>query len=192
MLRFAVAGSPISTPLPGGTLEGLKQTSELGIGAMEIEWVQRVPDNTEHMEQIRKTAETLDIVLTVHAPYYINLNAQEPPKLEASKKRIVKALSMAQLAGARSVCVHPAFYLSMDPDVVFDNVYAATDEIMKLKDQLMDSYYGEEGRLVDGDQARKRNEEIEQKARSDQFYNQRHGAPINASNTNIRVDDEVD
>lgn len=135
MLRFAVAGVPISTPSPGGTVEGLHRAHRLGINAMEIEWVQRVPENPDHMEEIRSTAEALDIVLTVHAPYYINLNAQEPQKLEASKKRIVKALTMAQFAGARSVCVHPAFYLGMDRDVVFDNVYASTDEILKLKDK---------------------------------------------------------
>ena len=44
-------------------------------------------------------------------------------------------------------------------------------EIMKLKDQLMDSYYGKEGRLAEGDQARGGNDEIEPKAMSDQFYN---------------------
>ncbi|MDP7069457.1 MAG: TIM barrel protein, partial [Candidatus Peribacteraceae bacterium] len=41
------------------------------------------------------------------------------------------AMEMGQLAGAHSVCVHPAFYLKMDPEEVYDNVYRATDDIMK-------------------------------------------------------------
>lgn len=131
MLHFAVAGTPRSTPGSGGTLKGLAHAHSLGITAMELEWVQRVPKNPEHMEEIRKTAEKLDMYLTIHAPYFINLNAQEEEKLEASKIRILDAMEMGQLAGAHSVCVHPAFYLKMDPEEVYDNVYRATEDIMK-------------------------------------------------------------
>ena len=116
MLQFAVAGCPHSTPPPGGTVEGLKQARKLGITAMELEWVQRVPDSKERMKEIRSTAEELKMYLTVHAPYYVNLNATDPAKLSASKKRILLGLTMAELAGAHSVCVHPAFYLGMEPE----------------------------------------------------------------------------
>ena len=139
MLRFAVAGSPLSTPSPGGTVEGIKQASELGISAMEIEWVQRVPDAPKRMEEIKAVSKELNIILTVHAPYFVNLNAKEPEKLEASKKRILKALEMAELAGAISVCVHPAFYLGMEPEIAFKNVQKATADIMKQKSKLFPS-----------------------------------------------------
>jgi len=130
MLNFAVAGSPHSTPKPGGSVEGLKRAHRLGITAMELEWVQSVPKNPERMEEIRETAEELDMYLTVHAPYFVNLNAKEKEKLEASKKRILAAMEMGQLAGAHSVCVHPAFYLGMDPKKAYENVRHATDDIL--------------------------------------------------------------
>lgn len=114
-------------------MEGLKRAKELGINAMEIEWVQNVPKNPERMEEIRMTAEKLDITLTVHAPYFVNLNSPDPVKLSASIGRIVAALSMGQLAGVRSVCVHPAFYLEMNPAIAYDNVRRATEKILKLK-----------------------------------------------------------
>lgn len=136
LLNFAVAGSPLSTPSPGGTVEGIKQAHKLGITAMEIEWVQRVPNAPKRMEEIREVAEELGIYLTVHAPYYINLNAKEPEKLVASKKRILNALEMAELAGAHSVCVHPAFYLGMESEKAFKNVQKATADIMKKRDKL--------------------------------------------------------
>jgi deoxyribonuclease-4 len=136
MLRFAVAGCPHSTPSPGGTIKGLKRAAELGIGAMEIEWVQSVPKSPERMEEIRSTAQKLDITLTVHAPYYVNLNSPDPVKLAASIGRVVAALSMSQLAGVRSVCVHPAFYLGMDPKIAYDNVRLATEKILKSKAKL--------------------------------------------------------
>ncbi len=132
-LRFAVAGSPLSTPRPGGTVEGLKTAKRLGIDAMEIEWVQNVPRDTRRMEEIRETAGELDIVLTVHAPYYVNLNALEKAKLAASKKRILAALAMGELASVRSVCVHAAFYLGMEPTKAYRNVHHAIEGILRHK-----------------------------------------------------------
>ena len=136
MLHFAVAGVPHSTPGKGGTVDGLKHAHSIGITAMEMEWVQNVPKNPERMDEIRTTAEERNMYLTAHAPYFINLNAQEEEKLEASKLRILAAMEMGQLAGAHSVCVHPAFYLKMDPEDVYDNVYRATEDIMKRANKM--------------------------------------------------------
>lgn len=132
-LRFAVAGVPLSTPSPGGTVEGLKHAAKLGITAMELEWVQRVPPNEDRMILINTTAKELGMTLTVHAPYYINLNSPDPATLAASKKRILDALRMSEIAGVRSVCVHPAFNLGMPPDAVYENVRRAVDDIMSHK-----------------------------------------------------------
>jgi len=136
MLQFAVAGSPHSTPSPGGTVGGLLQAKKLGITAMEIEWVQSVPKSIERMAEIRETAETLGIALTVHAPYFVNLNSPDHAKLAASKRRVLDALSMAELCGARSVCVHAAFNLGLPPEKVLENVRRATEDIMKRKTAL--------------------------------------------------------
>ncbi|MDD5041480.1 MAG: TIM barrel protein [Candidatus Peribacteraceae bacterium] len=135
-LLFAVAGSPHSTPAPGGTVAGLQRAKKLGIAAMEIEWVQNVPKNPERMAEIRETAEELNIMLTVHAPYFVNLNSPDRAKLAASKRRVLDALSMAELCGARSVCVHAAFNLGQEPEKVYRNVRAATADIMQHKRSL--------------------------------------------------------
>ncbi|MBI3336402.1 TIM barrel protein [Candidatus Peregrinibacteria bacterium] len=136
MLIFAVPGTPRSTPLPGGTIEGLKRTKELGFSAMEIEWVQRVPSNVDHIEEIGGIAKSLDITLTIHAPYFVNFNATDPEKKEASIKRVLTCLMMAEIVGAISVCVHPAFYLGMDPKKAMDNVRRCMDRIMKHRDRI--------------------------------------------------------
>lgn len=133
MLHFAVAGVPFTTPKPGGTVEGLKHAASLGITAMELEWVQRVPPNEDRMLEINATAKGLGMTLTVHAPYYINLNSPDPATLAASKKRILDALRMSEIAGVRSVCVHAAFNLGLAPDKVYENVRRAVDDIMSYK-----------------------------------------------------------
>lgn len=139
MLHFAVAGVPLSTPKPGGTVNGLRHAHSLGITAMELEWVQRVPLNEERMAEIRAVSEELGMYLTCHAPYYINLNSLEPAKRAASIKRILDALRMAEIAGIRSVCVHAAFYQRSTPEETYDNVRRAVDEILTKKSKLFPS-----------------------------------------------------
>ncbi len=136
MLHFAVAGVPLTTLPPGGTVEGLKRAHMLGITAMEIEWVQRVPVNPPRMKEIRETAEKLGMYLTAHGPYYINLNSPEKEKLAASKKRILDGLQMCELAGIKSLCIHAAFNLGQDEKTVYGNVRRAVDDIMSKKAKL--------------------------------------------------------
>src|SRR3989344_6231442 len=115
MLQIATPGVPKGTPSPGGTVKGIEYAASLGIKAMEMEWVQMVPKNVERIEEIHAAAKKFDIGLTVHAPYFVNLNSLDAAKLAASKKRVVDALTMAEIAGAVSVCVHPAFCQGVDP-----------------------------------------------------------------------------
>lgn len=135
MLYIATPGVPLSTPKPGGSLKGITHAHSLGIRAMEMEWVQSVPKNPDHVAEVGALAKSLDFALTVHASYFINLNSDDADKLKASKKRIVDALSMAEVAGAVSVCVHAAFY-GTTKDKALDNVRRATDDILKHKQTL--------------------------------------------------------
>lgn len=131
MLVIATPGVPLSTPKPGGSYKGIQHAHALGLRGMEMEWVQSVPTNIENAQRIRELAKSLDFTLTVHAPYFINLNSDDKEKLAASKKRIINALTMAQHAGAVSVCVHAAF--NGTNGKALDSVLKATDEILKLK-----------------------------------------------------------
>jgi deoxyribonuclease-4 len=103
---------------------------------MELEWVQSVPKNPEHVMELGRLAKELGIALTVHAPYYVNLNSPDPATLLASKKRILAALTMAELSHAISVCVHAAFYLGNDPRKTYDNVRRAVSSILKHKERF--------------------------------------------------------
>lgn len=132
MLRIATPGVPLSTPKPGGSFKGVLHAHSLGIQAMEMEWVQSVPKNPEQVAEVGNIAKELDVALTVHASYFINLNSKDSTTIEASKKRILDALFMAQVAGAVSVCVHAAFY-GQQKDQALDNVRRATEEILQKK-----------------------------------------------------------
>ena len=131
-LLFAPAGIPISTPRRD-TANGIRQVKKLGLGAMELEFVQSVNISKEKAPEIRKVAEEENIVLTCHAPYFINLNAVEPQKRGASRSRILQAAKILDACGGYSVCFHPGFYLGMEPQKVFENVKS---EMKKIVDEV--------------------------------------------------------
>src|SRR3989344_464546 len=97
-LLFGTAGIPISTE-DRSTVNGIKRVKELNLGAMELEFVRMVNLNEKTAVPVKKTSEEEKVALTCHGQYFINLNAQEKAKLEASKKRIFNAAKIAYLAG---------------------------------------------------------------------------------------------
>ncbi|GIV66393.1 MAG: TIM barrel protein [Chloroflexota bacterium] len=116
--RFGTVGSPLSTPKkPGGSIGAVQQTCSLGLSALELGWVQSVRVSEDTCRQIRDTAAQLDIAISVHAPYYINLNAddEEWPK---SRQRLMDAAYYGFLAGATDIVFHPGSYFNQPAQVV--------------------------------------------------------------------------
>lgn len=134
-LRFGTAGIPISTPGKGTTIDGIGHVRRLGLDAMELEFVQNVNLTEAKAAEAKETARKHDIVLTCHGQYYVNLNAQEQAKLQASVKRILHAADIANKAGAWSICYHMAYYMGHDKEKVYQRVREQVKAIVKtLKD----------------------------------------------------------
>jgi len=115
---FGTVGSPISTPpKPGGSIGAIQRLAELSLFALELGWVQSVRVTEATCQQIQLTAKTSDVRLSVHAPYFINLNAEndEWPK---SRKRLMDAAYYGNLAGATDIIFHPGSYFEQPPSVV--------------------------------------------------------------------------
>lgn len=114
-IQFGTVGAPISTPpKPGGSVGAVQRLAELGLGALELGWVQSVRVKEETCEAIRAEAQRSGVRISVHAPYYINLNAskEEWPK---SRKRLMDAARYGNLAGASDIIFHPGSYLGLPP-----------------------------------------------------------------------------
>lgn len=134
-LLFGTAGIPISTEYRN-TINGVKQIRKLGLDAMEMEFVQSVNISKEKAPEVKKAAKEDGIVLTCHAPYYINFNSLDSAKLEASRLRLLNAARIANLCGGWSVAFHPAFYHKMPADKVYENVKKQLSAVMEiLKDE---------------------------------------------------------
>jgi deoxyribonuclease-4 len=119
--RFGTVGSPLSTPSkPGGSVGATIRSAELGLDGMELGWVRSVRVSEKTCQLIKETAEAQGVALSVHAPYYINLNADERewPK---SRKRLMDAAHYGYLAGATDIVFHPGSYFERPPEEVLPN-----------------------------------------------------------------------
>lgn len=120
-LYFGTGGIPLSTE-PRNTENGIKKIRELDLGSMELEFVRNVTVSKEKAPEIKKIAEKENVKLTAHASYFINLNAQDLEKREASRGRLVGAVQRLSECGGYSVCVHAAYRLDSSKEEVFRNV----------------------------------------------------------------------
>jgi len=129
-LLFATAGIPLNTPSPHTTIDGLNYVKSLGLGGMELEFVHSVNVSEQKAPLVKKSAEENELVLSCHGSYYINLNAVEEEKIEASVGRVLSAARRAEASGAFSMTFHPAFYLKESKEKTFSNVKKQFERII--------------------------------------------------------------
>jgi deoxyribonuclease-4 len=118
VFRFGTVGSPIATPKkPGGSIGAVLYSAEIGLNALELGWVRSVRVSEGTCAGIKEAAEGQDVLISVHAPYYINLNAddEEWPK---SRKRLMDSAYFGHLAGATDIVFHPGSYFGAEPGEV--------------------------------------------------------------------------
>jgi deoxyribonuclease-4 len=119
MFLFGTVGSPLSTPKrPGGTPGGILRLRELKLDALELAWVQSVRVSDETCAVIKSTANAAKLSLSVHAPYYINLNAQTKDMWLASRDRLLAAARAGYKAGATDIIFHPGSYMKGEPAAI--------------------------------------------------------------------------
>ena len=127
-LLFGTAGVPISSK-GRSTIDGISRVRELGLDCMELEFVQGVRMGEKTAEEVNAAAAKENIALSVHGPYYINLNAVEKEKIEASIQRIHDSARIGNICSADNIVFHPAFYLKDDHKVVYDRVFNLMKEL---------------------------------------------------------------
>lgn len=119
-LLFGTAGIPLG--FNGDTAGGIRHVRRLGLDAMELEFVRSVNISARAAPLVKKAAEESGVALTCHGQYYINFNATEKAKLEASAERLLKAARIAWLCGAGSVTFHAAFYMGRQKEEAYKTV----------------------------------------------------------------------
>ena len=108
-VKLGPAGIPMSAK--GMTsAEGVKRVKELGLQAMEVEFVRGVGMKNPTAKELGKVARELKIDLSIHAPYYINLSSADKVKIKQSMKRILDSCERGHHMGAKIVVFHPGYF----------------------------------------------------------------------------------
>ncbi|MFC1979635.1 TIM barrel protein [Chloroflexota bacterium] len=128
-LLFGTGGAPHSSETQS-TIDGIRRIAELGLGCMEIEFVQGVRMGEAGARLVAETAVREGVKLSAHAPYFINLNAREPEKIRASQNRILQTARIGSICGTESIVFHAAFYLGDSPEIAYNRVKQYLGEII--------------------------------------------------------------
>lgn len=131
MMRFGPAGYPSAGKTPEGSLE---YTRNLGLDALEVEFVRGARIKPERAQEIGKKAKELDIRLSCHAPYFISFNSDTMETREKSISWVTDTAAAAHNLGAYLIVIHAAAY-GKHPETALDNVVAG---LSKCKDILDD------------------------------------------------------
>ncbi len=107
MFYFGPAGIPEKCKT---YTEAFEYLHNIGLNAMELEFVRGARITVERAEEVGREAATHSIKLSAHAPYFINLNSKEREKIEKSIVHIVRTAQVSDAAGASPVVVHAGYY----------------------------------------------------------------------------------
>lgn len=130
-LYFLTAGVPLRAGNKGYEA-GFQILNEMNLDGLELEFVRgvRISDKS------REAVGTTDKVITAHAPFYVNLNAREEEKVEASVQRIIETADVTNSLGGYSITFHAGFYLGQDAELVYNNIKS---QIKIITDTLAES-----------------------------------------------------
>ncbi len=131
-LVFGPAGVPLSSPKKD-TYNGIVFTYEqLGLEGFEMEFVYGVRLKDEEAEKISEYVKENNIVITAHAPYFINLNAKEKAKIDRSVQLIFETAKKAWMAGGYSIVFHPGWYMGKPKEEAYEKVKENLARVIKL------------------------------------------------------------
>jgi len=116
-----------------GNLEGVKKVARMGLDCMEVEFTYGVRMRIEEAERVGGLARAKGVLLSVHAPYYINLASDEEEKVIASKKRILASCERAHALGAQNVVFHAGFYQKKTAAKTYELIKR---EILEIQDHI--------------------------------------------------------
>ena len=116
------------------TISGIRCVAELGLNAMEVEFVRGITLTQEAAGEASRVAKELGVRLSVHCPYFVNLCSPDRRKVEASKMRILESVRRAHAMGADIAVFHPGYYGGMSSEQAGRAVASAiTDMISRME-----------------------------------------------------------
>jgi len=104
----------------------------MGLNGIEIEFVRGVNISASNIKEVQELAKPQQMVLTAHAPFFVNLNSQEQDKIDASIARIIETARMAKTLNLYSIVFHAAYYMGMSKEDTYNKVKDGFEKILRV------------------------------------------------------------
>ena len=138
-LYFLTAGVPLRAGTKGYG-RGFEIHDEMGLDGLELEFVHGVRISDKSRDAVADAVKNSGKIITAHAPFYVNLNAREEEKVEASAQRIIETAMVTNELGGYSITFHAGFYLNQDAEFVYgkirDQIKIITDALNKVGNKI--------------------------------------------------------
>ena len=107
-VRFGPAGRPIN--YSGSAKDACSYIKAEGLNAYEYQATYGVKISQSSAHDLKLNSEKEDVLVSMHAPYYLNLSSNKDDVIERSIKRLVQAAKASEWMGAYRIVFHPGFY----------------------------------------------------------------------------------
>ncbi|MFH1972510.1 MAG: TIM barrel protein [archaeon] len=115
----------------GSGIKEIPYLNELGMSIAEVEFVHSIYMTNEKAKLLAPIAKKNKVQLSIHAPYYINLNSDDKAKVHASKKRILDSCERAHYLGADHVVFHAGYVGKMTREETYENIEVQMLDLQK-------------------------------------------------------------
>jgi deoxyribonuclease IV len=130
-VKFGPAGNPIN--YKGKTPSVCSYINTIGLDAYEYQATYGVKISKQSALALKKNSNENDVLVSMHAPYYINLSSNKDDVIERSVKRLVQAAKASEWMGAYRTVFHPGFYTTYTP---YEAMERCKNSIEKIQEAL--------------------------------------------------------
>lgn len=108
----------------------------LGLNAYEYQCSKGVKISEKTARELGCQAEQYDVLLSIHAPYYINMSSVEHEKRENSKRYILETLQAAKWMNARRIVVHTGSCGKVSREWALNTAISVLKEVISEADEM--------------------------------------------------------
>ncbi|HRD02102.1 MAG TPA: TIM barrel protein [Candidatus Saccharicenans sp.] len=130
-VHFGVAGIP-HTCSGNSFLKAISCLASLDLDALELAFVHGLNLSQETAGQLKMEASQHGVKLSAHAPYFINLNAEDQGQKMRSQELLLNSLRLAAAAGASDLVFHAGYYGRKTPGDTYSQIKDSLKDILSI------------------------------------------------------------
>jgi deoxyribonuclease-4 len=123
MVRFGPSGNDVLFWEQGGksSVNAPAWVRNLGLRAFEVNFGRGLRLSEKMAAAIGEESQKHDVLISAHAPYFINLASEDPAAIQKSYGYIARSLELLRIMGGRDLVVHIGSQGDLDRDTAINN-----------------------------------------------------------------------